>query len=297
MPSDRENPGVLLVGHGTRSPHGVAEFLDLARQVEVRLAPWAVEPAFLELAEPTIDAGFLRLAQRGVRRIVVAPLLLFAAGHAKQDIPAAVRDAAGILPPGEIDIVYAQPLGCHPALLELSGGRVRELLASRSVIAPSESCLLLVGRGSRDPEAIAATHDYARLVHAGIPPLDKRVAFVAMAAPRVESVAEELSQSNLRRIVVLPHLLFHGELYESLAALVRSRSRAAQEWLLVPYLAHGRQAPALQTVGSQPPAAIHSRDLPPAPSAAADGVEPASSASNLVLTAILDRIQEALHVP
>jgi sirohydrochlorin cobaltochelatase len=275
MSDESTNPGVLLVGHGTRSAQGVAEFLELARQVEERLAPWPVEPAFLELAEPTIEASFRRLAERGVRRIVVAPLLLFAAGHAKQDIPAAVRNAAVILPAGEIDIVYAQPLGSHPALLELSGSRVRELLANRPAIAPSETCLLLVGRGSRDPEAIAATHEYASLMRDGLPPLALRVAFVAMAAPRVDNVANELSQADFRQVVVQPHLLFHGELYESLAALVSSRSRAGQAWQLSPYLARGNQT--LR--------------------AASDDSEAAASPAHFLLTAILDRIHEGLQLP
>jgi sirohydrochlorin cobaltochelatase len=297
MSFDYENSGVLLVGHGTRSTQGVAEFLDLARQVEIRLAPRAVEPAFLELAGPTIAASFRRLAERGVRRIVVAPLLLFAAGHAKLDIPAAVRDAAGILPPGEIDIVYAQPLGCHSALLKLSAGRVQELFASHSAIATSESGLLLVGRGSRDPEAIAATHDYAHLLRAGLPPVDTRVAFVAMAAPLVDSVADELSQTNLRRIVVQPHLLFHGELYESLAALARSRSRAGQEWLLAPYLARETRNCALQRVGSQSTTRLNARDRAVDFPGTMDSSDDAASTSLLLLTAVLDRIREALQVP
>ena len=157
MTSVHKKTGVLLVGHGTRSAQGVAEFRQLAREVEQSLAPQPVEPAFLELAEPTIADSFSRLIERGVRRVAVAPLLLFAAGHAKEDIPAAVAEAAGILPPGEVEIVFAQPMGSHPALLELSGRHTRRMLEEREWQAPGESCLLLVGRGSRDPQAIAAT--------------------------------------------------------------------------------------------------------------------------------------------
>jgi sirohydrochlorin cobaltochelatase len=285
MSSVYKKTGVLLVGHGTRSAQGVAEFLQLAREVEESLAPQPVEPAFLELAEPPIADGFSRLIERGVRRVVVAPLLLFAAGHAKEDIPAAVREAASILPAGEIDIVFAQPMGSHPALLELSGRHARHVLGNHEFQPPGDSCLLLVGRGSRDPEAIAATHDYARQLQGKFPSLLVRVAFVAMAEPRVSSVADELSQASFERIVVQPHLLFHGELYESLAELVRLCSRPGQEWRLAPYLASGsleaRQDP---RVGSQGD-----------PSLAANSAEtPAVSGNQLLLAAVLDRIHEVM---
>ncbi len=83
--------GLLLVGHGTREPAGVNEFLTVAKLVAERFPQGPVESSFLELATPTIGEGVARLAQQGVRRVVVAPVILFAAGHIRRDIPAAVR--------------------------------------------------------------------------------------------------------------------------------------------------------------------------------------------------------------
>ncbi|MEE3220587.1 MAG: CbiX/SirB N-terminal domain-containing protein, partial [Planctomycetota bacterium] len=86
MLSAAPNSGLLLVGHGTRSSRGRDELLTTANAVGSRMEI-VVEPAFLELTEPTIDDAVTRLADRGVRRMTVMPLLLFAAGHAKRDIP------------------------------------------------------------------------------------------------------------------------------------------------------------------------------------------------------------------
>ena len=86
--------GVLLVGHGSREPEGVTEFLDTARLVAQRAGQAVVEPCFLEFARPTIDEGYCRLIERGARRVVVVPALLFAAGHGRRDIPAAVAAVA-----------------------------------------------------------------------------------------------------------------------------------------------------------------------------------------------------------
>src|SRR5436190_669000 len=89
-PTDR---GLLLVGHGTRDAEGLAEFASLARLVMERLPEFAVEPCFLELAEPDIPTAVHRLMASGIRQLTVAPLLLFAAGHAKRDIPMTVAEA------------------------------------------------------------------------------------------------------------------------------------------------------------------------------------------------------------
>ena len=94
MPPSAIHTGLLLVGHGTRSRQGEGEFLEVAEQVSRRLTGVCVEPACLELTELTIPQGVSRLVERGARQIVVVPLLLFAAGHAKRDIPAAAEAAA-----------------------------------------------------------------------------------------------------------------------------------------------------------------------------------------------------------
>jgi sirohydrochlorin cobaltochelatase len=81
------------------------------------------------------------------------------------------------------------------------------------------TCHLLVGRGSRDESATAEMHEFARLcAEATSQPTE--VAFLAMANP---SLAEQLRNLPLRgyqRIVVRPHLLFHGELVEALGRQV-----------------------------------------------------------------------------
>lgn len=212
--------GVLVIGHGTRDPRGVAEFLETTRLLAARLAPLPVEPAFLELAQPTIAEGWRRLVARGPSSVLVSPLLLFAAGHAKRDIPAAVAEAASEFPAMTFRLV--PHLGCHPALIERSADRVRAALANSPCRV--EDCLLVVaGRGSRDSEATAETEQYARLVATRLGAPEVRVGFLAMAEPRLTAVLDEAATSRFPSIVVLPHLLFHGELLTTVQSLVRER--------------------------------------------------------------------------
>src|SRR6185369_1206109 len=136
----------------TRDPAGVKEFLQVARMLEERLQGVAVEPAFLEFAEPDIAGGLERLASRGACEITVMPLLLFEAGHAKHDIPKVLAKLVRQHP--RLQITQAAPLGCHPALLRLSTQRFCEATqVSTQLAAHEKTLLLMVGRGSRDSAA------------------------------------------------------------------------------------------------------------------------------------------------
>ena len=98
MTGSESDRGLLLVGHGTVDPCGSTEFMETAADVARVCGGVPVEPCFLELAEPDIQTGVARLAQRGVKHLTVAPLLLFAAGHAKHDIPRGVAAAVARYP-------------------------------------------------------------------------------------------------------------------------------------------------------------------------------------------------------
>jgi sirohydrochlorin cobaltochelatase len=242
MPAKLDRPGLLLVGHGTRSPVGTGEFLALAGLVGQRLAGVPVEPAFLEMNEPSIRQALARLFERGARQVVVVPLLLFAAGHAKRDIPAAVEAAiradSQFVSDAYRRTTLADHLGCSAAILELSRLRFTQSLQGLPPIAAERTCLVLVGRGSHDESAIAEMHHFAEL-RAGAEPLGGvEVAFLAMAQPQVQDVLPQLAARDWQRIVVQPHLLFHGDLYDALARRVQALAAqySQQQWLLTPYL-------------------------------------------------------------
>jgi sirohydrochlorin cobaltochelatase len=217
--------GWLLVGHGTRDPAGRAEFLELAENLARRAAqtqPHAiVEPAFLELAEPTIAAGLTRLATRGVRRVLVVPLLLFAAGHAKDDIPQAVAAAAADL--GLEVVGQAGALESQPLLLELSRRRFQE--AAGEAVDRAETLLLMVGRGGSDETALAAMRSYTQCLAANLG-VAGETAFVAIGKPSLAEMLSELAKQPGRCVVVQPHLLFRGEV---LSTIVAQLNTALQE--------------------------------------------------------------------
>lgn len=227
---------LLLVGHGTRSASGTAEFLQTAQLVASRFVTTPVQPCFLELNKPSIAEGLARLVEQGARRVVVVPLVLFSAGHAKRDIPAAVAEAARRWP--ELSVVQTPHLGCQEEILELSVQRYRETFGGLAESELRETALVLVGRGSYDAEATAEMHRFTQL-RAARAPVGKAVAcFLAMAEPRLERVLSETASQGWRRIVVQPHLLFQGELLDHVqSAVAVARERwPDREWLVALHL-------------------------------------------------------------
>jgi sirohydrochlorin ferrochelatase len=237
--ADASSSGVLLVGHGTREAAGVAEFAEFARNVAARLAPLPVAPCFLELAEPGIAAGIETLAAQGVRRLVVVPVLLFAAAHAKHDIPEAVAAAVARRP--KMTWRQAPHLGLDARVFELSARRLSEAIAAADAeqkVESGDTLLIVVGRGSRDPEALAEFEEFARRHASGVGYCHYRTAQMAMAEPPLPAALERAATEPFGRIVVQPHLLFGGVLVDRLQGEVadRRQSSPTKQWVATNHL-------------------------------------------------------------
>jgi sirohydrochlorin ferrochelatase len=202
--------GVLLVGHGTRDPAGIAEFLLLAKRLRGLLKPRPLEACFLELAEPTIADALERLIRRGSRQVTIVPLLLTAAGHAKRDIPAAVAEVSAAHP--ELIVRQTPALDCHPRIVDLSTRRYEEALAGQRVMPSEQTLLLLVGRGSSDAEAVSTVRRFAELRAKRSKVGRVETCFAAVAKPSLEEMLPIVAAADVPRVVVQPHLLFRGRL-------------------------------------------------------------------------------------
>jgi sirohydrochlorin cobaltochelatase len=204
---------LLIAGHGTADADGAEEFRRFVRRVGARLdAP--VAGGFIELSPPPLADAVAGLVRGGARRLAAVPLMLVAAGHAKGDIPAALaRERARH--PG-LAVAYGRPLGPHPTVLAL----LRERLAATA--ADGDTTVLLVGRGSTDPDANAEVAKTARLLAETTAVSDVEYAFVSLAPPGVRAGLDRCARLGARRIVVLPYFLFTGVLPRRVAAQARA---------------------------------------------------------------------------
>ena len=247
-------PALLLAAHGTTDQAGVDAFAALAGRVgELAAADGTrVAGGFIELSEPPLREAVADLtaaspgppaaaggkvspaaaggkvspaAAGGKVSMVAVPLMLSAAGHAKGDIPAALaREQARH--PG-LTWTYGRPLGPHPALIELLAQRVDACGAE----APA---VLLVGRGSTDPDANADVVKTARLLWEGRDYPLAETAFVSLARPGVAEGLERCRRlgaglPGARQIVVARYFLFPGVLPDRVAEQAAAYAAAHPE--------------------------------------------------------------------
>ncbi len=217
-----DKPALLLIGHGSRSEAGVAEFWDFTKVLQSEAPDIAMEFGFIELAEPHLDTALDELVARGPCHVIGVPLVLLGAGHMKNDGPACLERARRRHP--EVRFTYGTEMGIHPLALSVAEDRAMEVVADHG-LDPAEVAVLLVGRGSSDPDANADLAKLARLVWDGRGIGWVEPAFISLASPSVPEGLERCRRLGARHVVVIPYFLFTGVLVD------RIRAQAA-EWTM-----------------------------------------------------------------
>ena len=210
--------GVLICGHGSRNRLAVAEFADLAGALRQRLLPLPLEYGYLEFAQPILRDGLEALRAQGVQHILAVPAMLFAAGHAKNDIPSVLNTWAAET---GIRVDYGRELGVDLKMIQAAGQRLREAIdaadqrdmaSGQEPVPLHESLLVVVGRGSSDPDANSNVAKVSRMLVEGFGFGWGETVYSGVTFPLVEPGLRHAVKLGFRRLVVFPYFLFSGVL-------------------------------------------------------------------------------------
>ncbi len=215
---------LLIAAHGSRDEAGVGEFWALADAWRAVRPDRLQGEGFLEFASPTIGRAIDELIGRGASRIVVVPAILMAAGHVKNDVPSEVQ-AARQRHPG-VAMPMARALDIHPNLLELCSIRYREALEGRREVASDRTLLLLVGRGTSDPDANANIARVSRFLWEATGVGWASVGYTGVTGPSVDRALSVCRKLGYERIVVQPYLLFDGVLLKRIGEVAARHAEA-----------------------------------------------------------------------
>ena len=196
---------ILLVAHGSRSAAGQAEMAALASAVYTAQPASDVRFGYLELSDPPAAEVMEEVLAGGARDVVVVPLMLHAAGHAKSDVPAIVLDARARRP--DARITYARPLGVDHALLSLGLRRLDEAGGRGLPLA-------VLSRGTSDPDANAEACRVSRLLAERSGTRLAVSGFSGVTWPSVPDALDQLHRLGAERIAVLAWFLATGVLLE-----------------------------------------------------------------------------------
>jgi len=235
--------GLLICGHGSRDKEGVTHFKILVEKLQQRYPDRIVDYGFLEFAHPVFAAAVERMYQQGVRHIIALPAILFAGGHAKNDIPYEMNSLQQQYP--DLTITMASHLGITAPLLQLMRWLVEKAEATAGFFPRAESCLLVVGRGTSDPDANSDVTKLTRMLWEGMGFGFATTAYIGVTKPLLQDTFPLMEQLPFKRVVVLPIFLFTGVLlrriYDQVAAqqalspgkeYIATESLGSHEWLL-----------------------------------------------------------------
>ncbi len=190
-------PALIALAHGSRDPRSASTVTALVDEVRRQRPDLRIEPAFLELSKPSFATVVSRLVRAGHDEIVVVPLLLTEAHHARVDVPQALASAAERHP--GLQLRSTDVLGLEPRFLEVVDIRLREAL--RAARVQELDALVLAAAGSSDPLANQAVTRLARL-WGNRHRLPVTAAFASAAPPTTGEAVRAFRAEGRRHIAV-----------------------------------------------------------------------------------------------
>ncbi len=201
--------GILICGHGSRNRLAVDEFAELVKSLRKELPGILVDYGYLEFARPTIRDALDQMRSNSISRVIALPAMLFAAGHAKNDIPSLLKKYSNET---GLQIDYGRELGINNSMIGAAGARLREIVESSSNFPNSETLLAVVGRGSSDPDANSNVAKITRMLVEGLGFGWGETLYSGVTFPLVEPGLRQLVRLGYKRIIVFPYFLFSGVL-------------------------------------------------------------------------------------
>jgi len=207
-------PALVALAHGSRDPRSAQTITALVDEVRAMRPDLRIEQAFLELSRPSFQTVVDRLVKAGHEEIVVVPLLLTDAFHAKVDVPAAIETATQRHP--GLKIRATAILGLETRFLEVLDERLRAALSQARV--RELDALVLAAAGSSDPLANQAVARLAR-VWGSHHKLPVTAAFASAAPPAAGEAVRAFRAEGRRHIAVASLFLAPGLLPDRAAEL------------------------------------------------------------------------------
>ena len=198
-------PALIALAHGSRDPRSAETITALVDEVKSLRPDLRIEAAFLELSKPSFATVVRKLVRAGHDEIVVVPLLLTEAYHAKVDVPQILAEAQA--EHEGLRIGATGVLGLEACFLQILDERMRTALKQARV--RELDALVLAGAGSSDSLANQAVARLARVwgTHHKLP---VTAAFASAAPPAAGEAVRAFRAEGKRHVAVASLFLAPG---------------------------------------------------------------------------------------
>ena len=232
-----EKTGIMICGHGSRNQNAMIQFAHIADRLRARYEGVPMEHGYLEFANPVLSHGLDKLREQGVKKCLAVPAMLFAAGHAKNDIPSVLNMYQARHT--EMEIVYGRELGLDTRMVRAAAARIEESIAGAGKeVSLEDTLLMVVGRGTSDPDANSNIGKITRLLWEGFGFGWAETCYSGVTFPLVKPGLEHAAKLGYRRVIVFPYFLFTGVLVKRIYAQTDEIAERYPtiEFLKAPYL-------------------------------------------------------------
>jgi sirohydrochlorin cobaltochelatase len=249
MSDKQRKSGIMICGHGSRDKDAEREFSRVAAGLKQRFPDMPIEYGFLEFSAPNIHMGLNKLVEQGVDDIYAVPGMLFAATHARNDIPSVLTNYEQQLSDSDVKIHYGSELGLHPAMISAFETRIYQSMDMQAPAARvgdeqlhdndlHDTMLVVVGRGTSDTLANAEAAKLTRIVNENMGFGWADTVYSGVTYPSVGAGLERLIKLGFKKIVVAPYFLFTGRLIKRIYAYVDklAAENPEIEFIKTPYL-------------------------------------------------------------
>lgn len=205
---------LVAVAHGSRDPRSAATIQELAGALRDLRPDLDVRVAFLDLSAPRVGDVLSAVHGSGHTDVVVVPLLLGRAFHARVDVPAAVAESRRRFPRMRVHV--SDVLGPDH---RLESAARRRLAETGAVDDDPELGVLLAGAGSSDAGANQLVRDVAQGWQERTAWTGALASFAAAADPDVPTAVRRLRERGARKFAVASWFLAPGLLPDRIARL------------------------------------------------------------------------------
>lgn len=207
---------LVIVSYGSSAVCDADEANALARTLSEQLNI-PVLPAFLDAAVPSVGESIQEaVVDHRPEQVIVLPLFVGASAAKKHNLRLIVDAAAERW--SKVVVHDAEAPGTHPGAV---AAYLHLLQTAAEETDTDDTALLVVGRGSRDPESCAEVRQMALAIGEKVSFASVDVAYCGAAQPDIPGAIRQRIQSGARRIMILPYLLYEKSLYEMVQAQVR----------------------------------------------------------------------------
>ena len=197
--------GLLLVGHGSKCAMSADQMHAIGDHVQEAFPDVIVEVGFLEMTDPPAGVVLDAMVERGCEQIVVLPLMLLGASHAKSDVPAIVVESR-LRHPG-VEIAFGSPLGVVPEMVEIAAENL-------NAVGAAGLPLVVIARGTSDPDANGEASKAGRTLAEWVGSEFLQMGFTGMTWPLTPDALDVVHRLGHGRVALFFWFLCNGKLIE-----------------------------------------------------------------------------------